>query len=106
MIDFIHEWIENVNRRYDLLPAWRERKLNVVLEIGQHLIYLFIDHTGVHFKSKQEGQGNLLLRSSSTVMEELFKGSKKLTSLPETMINVQGAYRNILFMESLLLLSR
>ncbi|ARI76666.1 hypothetical protein [Halobacillus mangrovi] len=106
MIDFIYEWVENVNHRYDLLPTWRERKLNVEVQVGQHQVCLFIDHSGVHLKATQEGQGSLVLQSSTSVMEELFTGTKKLTSLPETMINVKGAYRNVLFMESLLLLSR
>lgn len=106
MVEFIYEWAALVNCRHDLLPTWRERKLEVVIQIGHHAIFLLIDQSGVHFKSNVEGKGHVLLKSSANIMKELFTGETKLTSLPDTLVNVQGTYRNVLFMESLLLLSK
>ncbi|MGP4076663.1 hypothetical protein [Halobacillus sp. K22] len=108
MVEFIQDWVKQVNQRTDLLPSWRERRLNVILQVGNHRIYMYIDQSGVHLKTDQQENGlNLIhLQSSSTIMKTLFMGEQKLTSLPQATIKVQGAYRNILFIESLLLLAK
>ncbi|ASF40296.1 hypothetical protein CEH05_14545 [Halobacillus halophilus] len=108
MLEFIQDWVKQVNQRTDLLPTWRERTLNVILLVGSLKVYLYIDQSGVHLKTdKQDNEHNdIRLQSSSSIMKTLFAGEQKLTSLPQTTIKVQGAYRNILFIESLLLLAR
>ncbi|MCA1011109.1 hypothetical protein [Halobacillus halophilus] len=108
MMEFIQDWVKQVNQRTDLLPAWRERTLNVMLLVGSLKVSMFIDQSGVHLKTDHQDNAHhdIRLQSSSRIMKTLFAGEQKLTSLPQTTVKVQGAYRNILFIESLLLLAK
>lgn len=106
MFEFIDEWADQVNTRKDLLPSWRERNLNVILQTGQQSMFMVIDPTGVKVKHSIPENFHILLNTSTSMMKDIFSGKEKLTALPESNITITGAYQNILFMEALLLLSK
>ncbi len=107
MVEMIESWMERVNQRKDLLPSWRERQ--VTLEVNAppvHNISLIIDQNGVKLGAKQDQYGKIHLTSTPEIVQEILQGNRKLTALSKDTIDITGNYRNVLFLESLFLLSK
>ncbi|UOQ46023.1 hypothetical protein MUN89_08940 [Halobacillus salinarum] len=107
MVEFINLWIKRVNERKDLIPTWRERHLTLeVHAIPAATIQLFIDKNGVQTEPPEHIGGKIRLTSTQEMFHSLLTGDQKLTNLPKEQMTIKGSYRNVLFLESLFLLSK
>ncbi|MBH0231013.1 hypothetical protein [Halobacillus yeomjeoni] len=104
MVDFVYDWVTQVNDRNDLLPIWRERNLDLVLQTEHQSVNVAIDHSGVSLRPSQKDEA-IFLKAPEDIIEELLRGEKKLTSISSNNCHIEGAYNHILFVESLLFLS-
>ncbi|UOR11799.1 hypothetical protein [Halobacillus amylolyticus] len=106
MVEMIEEWIKRVNNRKDLLPKWKKRQ--VFLKIQDHrseFINVSITREGMKLVHENTVSSALTISSSNKVFQQLFGGNLKLTSLPRSIVRLEGEYRDILLVESLLVLS-
>ncbi|UOQ94270.1 hypothetical protein MUO14_04730 [Halobacillus shinanisalinarum] len=106
MVEMVEEWIKRVNSRRDLLPKWKKRKVFLKIQDNRsEFINVSITREGMKLVHENNLKGALTISSSNKVFQQLFGGNLKLTSLPRSIVRFEGEYRDVLLVESLLMLS-
>ncbi|MBA2175731.1 hypothetical protein H0266_12590 [Halobacillus locisalis] len=97
--------MNRVNRRRDLTPLLRECEL--ILKGDGAPVRLSINHSGVCYPSSpKNGFPKVSISTTDFLLISLFKGEMKLFTDAGEDIQCSGTMKNMLFVESLLYLSK
>ncbi|MFD2922704.1 hypothetical protein [Halobacillus naozhouensis] len=105
MVELVEEWINRVNGRSDLLPRWKKRTILLTVQANSYDIKIFISQDGMRLTREKGVTDALQISSTYKVFHQLLGGNLKLTSLPKSIVKIDGDYRDVLLVESLLMLS-
>ncbi|MBM7551264.1 hypothetical protein [Thalassobacillus pellis] len=100
-------WQEQVACRKDLLPRWKKRSLLICFDNLHQTVQICVTNNHIETERARDYLGRrVTLKGHPEVIAEVLEGKKQLTKIPTHLIQIQGAYRDILFLESLFLLGR
>ncbi|WP_079526960.1 hypothetical protein [Halobacillus hunanensis] len=105
MVELVEEWINRVNGRSDLLPRWKKRKMLLTIQANNDDIKIYISQDGMKLTREKDLTDRLQISSTYKVFHQLLGGNLKLTALPKSIVRIEGEYRDVLLIESLLMLS-
>ncbi|WP_173915729.1 hypothetical protein [Halobacillus sp. Marseille-Q1614] len=102
----IQSWIESVNDRSDLLKKWKERPIVLFFHGEQETVPLTISTQNVRIDYDYEFHCPVHVHAPSQIIEKMLEGEVQLSKLPADLGKIEGKLRDILYVESLMLLAR
>ncbi|MFD1020474.1 hypothetical protein [Thalassobacillus hwangdonensis] len=107
LMEHVKSWQSELLDKVELNSIWKGKSLTMMISDKRDTVNVCFHRNEIIINACPfPSSHKIFLRGDLDVLSDIFQGRRKLTSIPKQIIQIKGTFRDVLFVESLLLLAK